>query len=155
VGKLTDSVNRKIALGIVIALCASAMGISGAVNSFAVFATMRVLHGMLNSSTNPLSFSLISDYFPPEKRATANSIIHSGQYIGSAMGSISILLIKRFGWRSTYGLMGAVSAIVSSLIFLLIKEPERGRFLTQEEREKQAETKRLEAEKKAELEASG
>jgi len=130
VGKLTDNVNRKIALGIVIALASSAMGLTGFIDSFIVLAAMRVFHGMINSSTNPLSFSLVTDYFPPDKRSTANSIIHSGQYIGSAMGSISILLIKSFGWRSTYGIMGLVSAFVSALIFLVIREPERGRFLS-------------------------
>ena len=50
------------------------------------------------------------------------------------MGSISILLIKQFGWRSTYGIMGLVSAIVSAFIFLFVKEPERGRFLSEKEK---------------------
>ena len=54
------------------------MGISGFSESFLVLAAMRILHGAINSSTNPFSFSLITDYFPPDKRATANSIIHSG-----------------------------------------------------------------------------
>lgn len=94
VGKLTETVNRKWALALVIGLAATAMGATGFIDAFLVLAAMRVFHGMINSSTNPLSFSLISDYFPPDKRATANSVIHSGQYIGTAMGSISILLIK-------------------------------------------------------------
>ena len=72
---------------------AATMGLTGFVNSFVVLALMRVVHGMVNSASNPFSFSLITDYFPPDKRATANSIIHSGQYIGSALSSISILLI--------------------------------------------------------------
>ena len=137
VGKLTDTVNRKWALATVIALASTAMGLTGFCNSMLVLGLMRVFHGMINSSTNPLSFSLVSDYFPPDKRATANSIIHSGQYIGSAMGSISILLIKKFGWRSTYGIMAAVSMTVSAMIALLVREPERGRFLTDAEKEKQ------------------
>ena len=50
------------------------------------------------------------------------------------MGSISILLIKQFGWRSTYGIMGLVSALTSALIFLFVKEPERGYFLSEKEK---------------------
>jgi len=56
-------------------LASLTMGESGLTDSLLVLGTMRVLHGMLNSSTNPLSFSLMSDYFPPEKRTFANSMI--------------------------------------------------------------------------------
>lgn len=74
-GKISDQVNRKVFLAIVIALASLTMGVSGFTTSFFVFSAMRVLHGMFNSSSNPLSFSLIADYFPPDKRSTANSII--------------------------------------------------------------------------------
>lgn len=78
VGKLTDTVSRKWALAAVLALAGGSIGLSGITDSFLVLAAMRVVHGMLNSACNPFSFSLISDYFPPDKRATANSMIHSG-----------------------------------------------------------------------------
>ena len=63
-GRMTDKVNRKLFLGGVIIMASLTMGVSGFVNSFAVFALMRMCHGMLNSASNPLSFSLIADYFP-------------------------------------------------------------------------------------------
>jgi MFS family permease len=141
VGKITESANRKWALAIVIALAASTMGLTGAFNSLFILGAMRVMHGMVNSATNPLSFSLIGDYFPPDKRATANSIIHSGQYCGTAMGSISILLISKFGWRATYGLMSGISLAVAAMIALLVKEPKRGVYLTKIEKQKEAEKK--------------
>lgn len=134
VGKMTDTTSRKLGLTVVALAAAFSMGMTGFVNSFAVLAAMRVLHGMVNSASNPFSFALVGDYFPPDKRATANSIIHSGQYIGSALSSISILLIQKFGWRSTYGLMGAFSGLVAAGIFLFVKEPKRGRFLTEKEK---------------------
>ena len=146
VGKMTDTTSRKFGLFAVAIAAAFSMGATGAISSFAVLAAMRVLHGMVNSASNPFSFALIGDYFPPDKRATANSIIHSGQYIGSALSSISILLIQKFGWRSTYGLMGVFSAMVAAGIFLFVKEPERGRFLSEKEKEEQADKKRKEAE---------
>lgn len=93
-GNMSDKVNRKFFLGIVIMLASLTMGISGAVNSFAVLAVMRVFHAMMNSASNPLSFSLIADYFPPDKRATANSIIQAGNYLGVGVSSLSIMLIS-------------------------------------------------------------
>jgi hypothetical protein len=74
-GKVSDSVNRKLFLAGVIVAASATMGISAITSSFFMLSLMRVLHGILNSSSNPLSFSLIADYFPPDKRSTANSII--------------------------------------------------------------------------------
>ena len=42
--------------------------------------------------------------------------------------------------------MGVFSAIVAAGIFLFVKEPERGRFLSDKEEEEQADKKRKEAE---------
>ena len=74
-GKIADKVDRRLFLSIVVLLASATMGVSAVTSSFAVFSLMRVLHGALNSASNPLSFSLITDYFPPDRRATANSII--------------------------------------------------------------------------------
>jgi MFS family permease len=59
---------------------------------------MRVLHGAMNSATNPLAYSLVFDYVPPERRATANSILATAIYAGVSLSSLSILLIKNIGW---------------------------------------------------------
>jgi MFS family permease len=62
-------------LGVVVIMASLCMGATGFSTSFGVLVAMRVIHGMLNAASNPLSFSLIADYFPKEKRATANSLI--------------------------------------------------------------------------------
>lgn len=74
-GKLSDGVDRRLWLGICVLLASATMGVSYFTGSFTVLAIMRIIHGCLNSASNPLSFSLIADYFPPDKRSTANSII--------------------------------------------------------------------------------
>jgi len=74
-GKISDSVNRKVFLALVVLLASATVGVSATSTSLLSFGLMRVIHGCLNSASNPLSFSLIADYFPPENRATANSII--------------------------------------------------------------------------------
>jgi MFS family permease len=62
-------------LGFAVILASLTIGASGITNSLLVFAAMRVLHGVFNTSTNPLSFSLLSDYFPEDKRTFGNSMI--------------------------------------------------------------------------------
>lgn len=125
-GKLTKSVNRKITLGLIVIAAGATMGISGSVNSFTAFAAMRVVLGIISSACNPLSFSLISDYFPAERRTTANSIIQGGNFIGWGLSSISILAISKFGWRAAYCLLGGFASMVGVATILFIKEPVRG-----------------------------
>lgn len=140
-GKVSDKVNRKVFLGIVLILAGLTCGVTGAVNSFGMLVVMRVLHAILNTSSNPLSFSLISDYFPPEKRATANSIIQAGNYLGVGVSSFSVLLISMFGWRAQYGIMAGLSTLLGLVTMFLVKEPERGRYLSDAEKQKEIEKK--------------
>lgn len=81
---------------------------------------MRLLHGAVSAAINPLSYSLIADYFPIEKRSRANAILTTGNYLGIALSSISILLIKNLGWRSSYIFMGVLGVIGGGLGFLLM-----------------------------------
>jgi len=150
-GKISDQVNRKFFLGIVVMLASLTMGVSAFTTSFAVFGAMRVIHGMMNSASNPLSFSLIADYFPPERRATANSIIQAGNYIGVGVSSLSILLISSYGWKIAYGIMAAAGLAFGVGTMLFVKEPERGQFLTKAEKEKEAQKKREKEEEAAKM----
>ena len=127
-GNMTKTGNRKRMMIFTITALSCFQLTTGLVDSFALMVVMRFLHGMISSAVNPLAFSIMSDYFPPEKRSTANSIISSGNFIGIALSSMTILLIKSIGWRKSYvatamlGFVGAVAGI------FLVKNPVRGRF---------------------------
>lgn len=71
----------------------------------------------------PATITLISDYFPPERRTTATSIQNGGMYIGSALSSLSILSLKTHGWRWTFKGLGLVGIAIGSLMLLFMKEP--------------------------------
>ena len=73
--------------------------ISGATNNFAIFFLMRFLMGVLQSANNPVSFTLLSDTFPKKMRSRVNSVQNSGIYLGGALSSFSVILIKWLGWR--------------------------------------------------------
>jgi len=80
-------------LGLSIVFGGLSQFIAGSFNSFPLLCGMRVLHGSVSAATNPLSYSLVADYVPPHRRATANSIISSSRYLGVSLSSLSILLI--------------------------------------------------------------
>ena len=89
---------------------------------------MRFLHGMISSAVNPLAFSIMSDYFPQDKRSTANSIISSGNFIGIALSSMTILLIKTIGWRQSYIATAALGFLAAIGALFFVKDPKRGVF---------------------------
>lgn len=72
-----------------------------------------------------------------EKRATANSMIQAGNYVGVAAGSMTILLISSFGWKKAYGIMALVGTIFGAGLIALVKEPMRGRYLSNAEKKKE------------------
>ena len=126
-GSLTRRGNRKwMLMGVIGVMSLLQIG-TGAINSFAALAIFRFLHGAISSSVNPMCFSLVSDYFPPDKRTTANSILSAANFVGIALSSLTILLIKQVGWRASYMSMGGLGLLGGALLFTL-KNPVRGQY---------------------------
>lgn len=126
-GGVTRTGNRKLMMITAIALMSLLQVGTGAINSLAVLGIFRFMHGALSSSINPLAFSLVADYFPTDKRTTANSILSAANFVGIALSSMTILLIKEVGWRASYITMGGMGLIAGS-IMMLLKDPVRGQF---------------------------
>lgn len=93
-GAITSKINRVRAFGATLILGGLSQFLTGLIPNFNVLCGMRVLHGATNSATNPLTYSLVADFVPPERRATANSILSTAVYAGISLSSLSILLIK-------------------------------------------------------------
>lgn len=75
------------------------------------------------------SYSLISDYFPREKRSSALAFYSLGIPIGSALGVFfGGWLAAHLTWRSAFIIIGLAGLPAALLIKLLVPEPERGRF---------------------------
>ena len=74
-GKLENKLNRKWATALGMVLTAGIMFMASVPNSFLALAASRVLLGFISSIFNPLGFSMITDYFPSDKRGFANAVI--------------------------------------------------------------------------------
>jgi predicted MFS family arabinose efflux permease len=75
------------------------------------------------------SYSLVSDYFPREKRSRALAFYSLGIPIGSALGVFfGGWLASHLSWRSAFIIVGLLGLPAALLIKFLIPEPERGRF---------------------------
>ena len=68
--------------------------VAGTVNSLTMFAACRFFFGLFASAINAPIYQLIATNFPPEFRATANSIENSGYWLGAGIASFMVLIIK-------------------------------------------------------------
>lgn len=73
------------------------------------------------------AYSLISDYFPQEKRARALSIYSFGIPIGSALGILlGGVLTSYLGWREAFMIVGLAGLAIVPVFRLTMREPIRG-----------------------------
>lgn len=84
-GRLADSRSRRsiIAAGFIFWSVMTAG--CGLAKNFVQMLLLRMGVGVGEASLSPAAYSLITDYFPKEKRATAISVYSMGIYIGSGM----------------------------------------------------------------------
>lgn len=75
----------------------------------------------------PAGQSLISDFFPPEKRSAALSVVA----VSAPIGLMSAFMIggklnSTVGWRDTLFWIGVPGLLLALLIYATLKEPVRG-----------------------------
>ena len=109
-------------LCIIVAIAGVSSILTGVVNSFPVLMAMRIIHAVCFSMTIPLIATLVHRYFPRDYRGRANSILYSANYIGTAISSLSILVIGLFGWRNIYNIMGISGISIAALTAVLLKK---------------------------------
>lgn len=122
-GALTKTGNRKMMLLGVLTILSGFQFAYGMVDSFAIFMTLKVLSQAISAAISPVGFSILADYFPPDQRTTANSILSSAKVVGIALSSITILLIQKVGWRASYMSIGGVGLVGVLLGMVALKNP--------------------------------
>jgi MFS family permease len=87
---------------------------------------IRAIVGVGESSYSTITPSLIADYFPPQRRATALGVFQAAIPMGFALGFvIGGLLAYYFGWRRAFMIVG-VPGILTALLVWRLREPVRG-----------------------------
>src|SRR6266852_2693308 len=88
--------------------------------------SVRALVGVGESSYSTITPTLIADYFPMQRRATALGVFQAAIPMGFALGYVlGALLAHYFGWRVAFMLVGLPGLIVSIFVWQL-REPKRG-----------------------------
>ena len=123
-GRFADrgSRTRIIAFGVIVWSLFS--GLTAFANDFWTLFACRVMVGVGEATLGPAAISLLSDYFPPLRRATVTSIYSMGIAIGAGLAALLGGSLSQYGWRTAFMLIGFPGAIFGILVFFL-REPER------------------------------
>lgn len=143
IARLADKGNRKNIVAASLTVWSLMTAISGSVTNFFQLLLARIGVGIGEAGGSPPSHSIISDYFPPEKRATALAIYSTGIYIGVLLGFVvGGVIAKLYGWRITFYAIGIPGILLAIILYFTIKEPIKGQsdtFRTRDETPKLAE----------------
>jgi MFS family permease len=127
IARLADRWSRVNVLAISIALWSAATATCGAAFNYLSLFTSRAMTAIGEAGGSPPSHSLISDYFPISKRATALAIYAMAVPAGTSLGNyFSGHLNDSYGWRATFVIVGLPGVLLAALMWLTIKEPPRG-----------------------------
>jgi MFS family permease len=87
---------------------------------------VRAVVGVGESSYSTITPSLIADYFPPRRRATALGVFQAAIPMGFALGFvIGGVLAHYFGWRMAFMIVG-LPGILTAILVWRLREPVRG-----------------------------
>jgi MFS family permease len=113
---------------------------SGLARDFTQMLLLRVGVGVGEAALSPAAYSIITDYFPPKRRATAISVYSMGIYIGSGVAFIVGGLVAGLAsaqetwnvpivgatrpWQVVFFIVGLPGVLLSLLVYT-IREPVR------------------------------
>jgi predicted MFS family arabinose efflux permease len=102
---------------------------SGFARTFGQLAAARLGVGLGEATFTPAAHSLISDYFPPHRRATALAIFAAGASLGTIAGYIGGGYIGQYvGWHEAFLYVGLPGLVVAVIFRRTVRDPVRGRF---------------------------
>jgi MFS family permease len=75
----------------------------------------------------PPSYAIITDTYPPGKRAAALGIFNLGPPIGARLGvAFGARSRAAFGWRIPFIAVGVIGIVTALAVWLTVREPTRG-----------------------------
>jgi len=124
---LIDRRNRRNIIGICLIAWSVLTLATGLARSYWQLLWARIGVGVGEAGGTPGANSLLSDYFPPSRRAMALSVFALGAPIGAWLGShVAGAIAYRLGWRAMFLALGVPGVVVGLLVLLSIREPRRG-----------------------------
>lgn len=129
VARFSERHSRVGILSMAIAFWSAMTMLCAAAGTYLHLLAARVLVGVGESGCSPPAQSLITDYFPPARRAFAISVYFVGVPLGALSSALFAgMIAEQHGWRLAFLVVGAPGVLLSLALLLFMREPPRGRF---------------------------
>ena len=126
---VADRTSRTWVVTISLAVWSGFTALCGMATGFWQFFIFRLGVGVGEAGGVAPSYAIISDYFPPEKRARALAIYSLGIPVGLAAGSLlGGWIAGAVNWRWAFGTVGVAGLVLAPIFRLVVKEPSRGAY---------------------------
>ena len=129
IARLADRTVRKVVIALSLVFWSVMTALMGLATGFAMLALLRIGVAIGEAGSVPAVHSMISDYFPSDRRATALSLwglsLPAGMMLGFVLGG---WLVESIGWRDAFLYIGAAGIFLAPLLLLTVREPQRGRY---------------------------
>ena len=127
IARLADKGNRRNLIAGALTIWSAMTAVSGLAQNFWHLLIARIGVGIGEAGCSPPAHSIISDYYPAEKRATALGIYSLGIPVGILFGFLAGGWLNQFfGWRVAFFVVGVPGIILAILVKLSLREPIRG-----------------------------
>jgi predicted MFS family arabinose efflux permease len=122
-----DRTNRRNIIAAALTIWSGMTALSGLAQNYTQLLLARIGVGIGEAGGSPPAHSMISDYYPPEKRGTAMAIysvgLHFGIFLGFILGGV---ISQAFGWRAAFMAVGIPGVIFAVIFLFTVREPVRG-----------------------------
>ncbi len=124
---IADRWNRRNLIGLSLAIWSGMTALSGLAQNFWHLAAARIGVGIGEAGCSPPAHSMLADLYPAKERATALGIYSLGIPFGIMFGLFAGgAIADTFGWRQAFFIVGIPGLLLSVLVFMTVKEPQRG-----------------------------
>ena len=126
IAQMAERRNRPMIIGTSVAVWSGFTALSGAAGNFWQLVLCRIGVGVGEAGCTPPAHSLIADYVPKEKRASALAFYSMGTPLGGLMGLVlGGLIADAYGWRMAFLVAGAPGLLFAVLCWFTLREPRK------------------------------
>jgi len=126
-GLLSDRVNRRNFLAVAVVAWSLCTALGGLARSYGQLLIARIGVGVAESGAAPVAVPMLSDIFPPERRAFVLGVFYMSSNAGTFLaGALGGYVAAEFGWRAAFLVVGLPGVLIALLMFATVREPTRG-----------------------------
>lgn len=125
--RVAERSSRVRLIAVSLALWSGMTALCGLSGAYWQLLLCRIGVGVGEAGCSPAAHSLISDYVPPGRRASALSVYALGIPLGTMIGAFAGgWIAQTIGWRAAFVVVGLPGLILAVVLRLTVKEPPRG-----------------------------